>query len=179
MLRFKDLYNNVVRAELKKKFGYKNVHQIPTLIKIVVNMGVGEVVANSKIFDYAVQDLKMITGQQPLTIKAKKSVSSFKLRQGVNLGCKVTLRSDRMYDFLERLVFMALPRSREFKGFRKKNFDRRGNLNFGIKEQIVFSEINYGNIDQIRGMNVTIVTSTNNQEEAKALLSGLNFPFTY
>ncbi len=179
MLRFKDLYNNVVRAELKKKFGYKNVHQIPTLIKIVVNMGVGEVVANSKIFDYAVQDLKMITGQHPLTIKAKKSVSSFKLRQGVNLGCKVTLRNDRMYDFLERLVFMALPRSREFKGFRKKNFDGRGNLNFGIKEQIVFSEINYDNIDQIRGMNVTIVTSTNNQEEAKALLSRLSFPFIY
>lgn len=177
MLRFKDLYHNVVKAELKKKFGYKNVHQIPTLIKIVVNMGVGEVVTNSKVFDCAVKDLKMITGQQPMTIKAKKSVASFKLRQGMYLGCKVTLRGDRKYDFLERLVLMALPRSREFKGFSKKNFDGRGNLNFGIKEQIVFPEINYDNIDQIRGMNVTIVTSNTNQEEAQALLAGLNFPF--
>ena len=174
--RFKDLYAKA-KPELKSQFGYTNVHEIPSIQKIVINMGVGEAVADSKVINHAVNDLTLISGQKPIITKAKLSIATFKLREGMQVGCKVTLRKDRMYDFLERLVFVALPRVKEFKGFNKKSFDGRGNFTFGIKEQIVFPEINYDKIDTIRGLDVTIVTSAKNDTEAKALLSVFHLPF--
>ncbi|WP_410521611.1 50S ribosomal protein L5 [Candidatus Tisiphia endosymbiont of Nedyus quadrimaculatus] len=177
MLRFKDLYTKEIVPNLQKEFAYKNKHQMPKVIKIVVNMGVGETVADSKIINNAVNDLTLISGQKPLVTEAKKSIATFKLREGMKVGCKVTLRKDRMYDFLERLVIVALPRIKEFRGFSSKSFDGRGNFTFGIKEQIVFPEINYDKIDVIRGMDITIVTSAMNNEEGKLLLSGFNLPF--
>ncbi|MCC8483045.1 MAG: 50S ribosomal protein L5 [Rickettsia endosymbiont of Labidopullus appendiculatus] len=177
LLRFKDLYGKEIIPSLQKKFAYDNKHQIPKVIKIVVNMGVGETVADSKIINHAVNDLTLISGQKPLVTEAKKSIATFKLREGMKVGCKVTLRKDRMYDFLERLVLVALPRIKEFRGFSSKSFDGRGNFTFGVKEQIVFPEINYDKIDVIRGMDITIVTSATNNEEGKSLLSGFNLPF--
>ncbi|WP_375359106.1 50S ribosomal protein L5 [Candidatus Tisiphia endosymbiont of Neophilaenus lineatus] len=177
MLRFKDLYTKEIVPNLQKEFAYKNKHQMPKVVKIVVNMGVGETVADSKIINNAVNDLTLISGQKPLVTEAKKSIATFKLREGMKVGCKVTLRKDRMYDFLERLVIVALPRIKEFRGFSSKSFDGRGNFTFGIKEQIVFPEINYDKIDVIRGMDITIVTSAMNNEEGKLLLSGFNLPF--
>lgn len=177
LLRFKDLYIKEIIPSLQAKFGYKNKHQMPKIIKVVINMGVGEAVADSKIISNAVSDLTLISGQKPLVLEAKKSIASFKLREGMKMGCKVTLRKDRMYDFLERLVIVALPRVKEFRGFSSKSFDGRGNFTFGIKEQIVFPEINYDKIDVIRGMDITIVTSAGNNEEGKLLLSGFNLPF--
>ncbi|MCC8399904.1 MAG: 50S ribosomal protein L5 [Rickettsia endosymbiont of Gnoriste bilineata] len=177
LFRFKDLYGKEIIPSLQKKFAYGNKHQIPKVIKIVVNMGVGETVADSKIINHAVNDLTLISGQKPLVTEAKKSIATFKLREGMKVGCKVTLRKDRMYDFLERLVLVALPRIKEFRGFSSKSFDGRGNFTFGIKEQIVFPEINYDKIDVIRGMDITIVTSATNNEEGKLLLSGFNLPF--
>ncbi len=177
LLRFKDLYTKEIVPNLQKEFAYKNKHQMPKVIKIVVNMGVGETVADSKIINNAVNDLTLISGQKPLVTEAKKSIATFKLREGMKVGCKVTLRKDRMYDFLERLVIVALPRIKEFRGFSSKSFDGRGNFTFGIKEQIVFPEINYDKIDVIRGMDITIVTSAMNNEEGKLLLSGFNLPF--
>lgn len=175
--RFKELYNTSIKDSLVKEFGYENVHQIPKIEKIVVNMGVGEAVADSKVINHAVNDLTLITGQKPIIINAKQSVATFKLREGMKIGCKVTLRNDRMYDFLERLVLVALPRVREFKGFSSKSFDSRGNFTFGLKEQIVFPEINYDKIDTIRGMDITLVTSARNDKEGLFLLSAFHLPF--
>ncbi|MDR0329403.1 MAG: 50S ribosomal protein L5 [Rickettsia sp.] len=177
LLRFKDLYTKEIVPNLQKEFAYKNKHQMPKVVKIVVNMGVGETVTDSKVINNAVNDLTLISGQKPLVTEAKKSIATFKLREGMKVGCKVTLRKDRMYDFLERLVIVALPRIKEFRGFSSKSFDGRGNFTFGIKEQIVFPEINYDKIDVIRGMDITIVTSAMNNEEGKLLLSGFNLPF--
>jgi len=176
LARFKELYKKV-RPELQKQFEYKNVHEIPKIEKVVLNMGVGDAVADSKVINHAVNDLTLISGQKPLVTKAKISVATFKLREGMQVGCKVTLRRDRMYDFLERLVLVALPRVKEFKGFNKKSFDGKGNFTFGIKEQIVFPEINYDKIDKIRGLDITIVTSAKNDKEGQALLSAFNLPF--
>ncbi len=177
LLRFKDLYTKEIVPNLQKEFAYKNKHQMPKVVKIVVNMGVGQTVADSKVINNALNDLTLISGQKPLVTEAKKSIATFKLREGMKVGCKVTLRKDRMYDFLERLVIVALPRIKEFRGFSSKSFDGRGNFTFGIKEQIVFPEINYDKIDVIRGMDITIVTSAMNNEEGKLLLSGFNLPF--
>lgn len=175
--RFQELYNNSVKKMLVDQFSYQNPHQIPKLEKIVINMGVGEAVADSKVIGHAVNDLTLISGQKPVVISARQSVASFKLREGMKIGCKVTLRSARMYDFLERLVLVSLPRVKEFKGFSKKSFDGRGNFTFGIKEQIVFPEINYDKIDTIRGMDITFVTTAKTDEEALFLLSSFNLPF--
>lgn len=175
--RFKDLYNKQITKSLQDQFKYSNKHQMPKLVKVVVNMGVSDAVSDSKVINHAISDMTAITGQKPYTTYAKKSIATFKLREGMKLGCKVTLRRDRMYDFLERLVIVALPRVKEFKGLSVKSFDGRGNITFGIKEQIVFPEINYDKIDKIRGMDITIVTTANTDEEAKALLLGFNLPF--
>ena len=177
LLKFKELYVKEVVKSLQEKFSYQNIHQMPKLAKIVVNMGVSEAVSDSKVINNAIADLTAITGQKPYTTYAKKSIASFKLREGIKIGCKVTLRSERMFEFLERLVIVALPRVKEFKGFSVKSFDGRGNITFGIKEQIVFPEINYDKIDKIRGMDITIVTTAKTDEEAKLLLSGFNLPF--
>lgn len=177
LLRFKELYNKEIVPSLQQKFAYQNKHQMPRIQKIVLNMGVGEAVADSKVIINAVNDLTLISGQKPLITEAKKSIATFKLREGMKVGCKVTLRKDRMYDFLERLVIVALPRIKEFRGFSSKSFDGRGNFTFGVKEQIVFPEINYDKIDVIRGMDITIVTSAATNEEGKLLLSGFNLPF--
>jgi len=177
LLRFKDLYDKVVVENLNSEFKYTNKHKIPKIKKIVINMGVGEAVADSKVINNAINDLSLISGQKPLVTIAKKSIATFKLREGMKVGCKVTLRHDRMYDFLERLVIVALPRVKEFRGFSSKSFDGRGNFTFGIKEHIVFPEINYDKIDAIRGMDITIVTSAETDNESKVLLSGFNLPF--
>ncbi len=175
--RFKDLYNKQIIKSLQDQFKYSNKHQMPKLVKVVVNMGVGDAVSDSKVINHAINDMTSITGQKPYTTYAKKSIATFKLREGMKLGCKVTLRRDRMYEFLERLVIVALPRVKEFRGLSVKSFDGRGNITFGIKEQIVFPEINYDKIDKIRGMDITIVTTAKTDEEAKALLSGFDLPF--
>ena len=174
--RFKELYAKA-KPELKSKFKYENTHEIPYIKKIVLNMGVGEAVADSKVIGHAVNDLTLISGQKPVITKARLSIAAFKLREGMEVGCKVTLRKDRMYDFLERLVLVALPRVKEFKGLNKKSFNK-GNFTFGIKEQIVFPEINYDKIDTIRGLDVTIVTSAKNADEARELLSTFHLPFS-
>lgn len=175
--RFKDLYKNVVVENLQKEFQYRNKHQIPKIEKIVINMGVGEAVSDSKIINNASNDLALITGQKPILTLAKKSIATFKLRQKMKIGCKVTLRKDRMYDFLERLIIIALPRVKEFRGLSSKSFDGRGNYTFGIKDQTVFPEINYDKIDFIRGMDITFVTSAKTDKEGKALLASFNLPF--
>ena len=177
LLNFKELYSKNIVDALQKQFNYSNKHQIPKLSKVVVNMGVGEAVSDSKVINHAVSDLTSITGQKPYVTHAKQSIAAFKLREGMKIGCKSTMRRDRMYDFLERLVIVALPRVKEFKGFSVKSFDGRGNITFGIKEHIVFPEINYDKIDRIRGMDITIVTTAKTDKEAKALLSGFNIPF--
>jgi large subunit ribosomal protein L5 len=177
LVRFKELYKKQIIKSLQDEFKYSNTHQMPKLSKVVVNMGVGDAVTDSKVINHAISDLTAITGQKPYTTYAKKSIATFKLREGMKLGCKVTLRRDRMYEFLERLVIVALPRVKEFKGLSVKSFDGRGNITFGIREQIVFPEINYDKIDKIRGMDITIVTTAKTDEEAKALLLGFNIPF--
>ncbi len=177
LVRFKELYTTQVVKNLQDEFKYSNIHEMPKLSKVVVNMGVGDAVSDSKVMNHAISDLTAITGQKPYTTYAKKSIATFKLREGMKLGCKVTLRRDRMYEFLERLVVVALPRVKEFKGFSVKSFDGKGNITFGIKEQIVFPEINYDKIDKIRGMDITIVTTAKTDKEAKVLLSGFNIPF--
>lgn len=177
LLRFKNLYHDFIIDSLKKEFAYTNIHQVPKLQKIVVNMGVGEGVSDSKVINSAVNDLTLISGQKPVITKARKSIATFKLREGMKIGCKVTLRKDRMYDFVERLVIVALPRIKDFRGFSVKSFDRNGNFTFGIKEQIVFPEINYDKIDVIRGMDITFVTTAKTVKEAKSLLSAFNLPF--
>ena len=177
MARLKKYYQTQLREELKNKLGLKNVFEVPKITKIVVNMGVGEAASDSKKIESATIDLTTITGQKPMVTKAKKSIAGFKLRKGVNIGCKVTLRKDRMYEFLDRLVYIALPRVRDFKGLSKNSFDRGGNYSIGIKEQIIFPEINYDKIDKVRGMDVSIVTSTNDKNKAFELLKGFNLPF--
>ena len=175
--RLKEQYYATVRNELQKKFGYKNVNQIPKFEKIVVNMGVGEAATDSKAIDGAVADLRAITGQQPIVTHARKSIATFKLRQGMPIGAKVTLRGDRMWEFLDRLIAIAIPRIRDFRGISPKSFDGRGNFSMGFKEQLVFPEIDYDKIDRTRGMDITIVTTAPTNEEGKALLEAFHFPF--
>jgi large subunit ribosomal protein L5 len=175
--RLKKKYQEEVVPALMKKFGYKNIMEVPKIEKIVVNMGVGEAVQNIKALENAMNDLALITGQKPSVRRAKRSEAGFKLRKGMPIGAKVTLRRDRMWDFLDRLISIALPRVRDFKGLSPKSFDGRGNYNFGLEEQTVFPEIDYDKVDKIRGMNITIVTTAETDEEAKALLELLGFPF--
>lgn len=176
MTNFEKLYNEVIKKSLVEKFGYQNKHEIPKLTKIVLNVGVGDAVTDKKKLTNAMDELTLIAGQKPVMTKARKSIATFKLREGMPIGCKVTLRSDRMYEFLERLVNMALPRVRDFHGISGKNFDGRGNFAFGIKEQIIFPEINYDKVENVRGLDVVICTTAKSDEEAKALLTGFNLP---
>ncbi len=178
MARLKDHYNDVVRGKLQEQFSYQNVMQIPRLQKIVVNMGVGEAVADKKKLDAAIADMALITGQKPVATAARNSIAGFKLREGMKIGCKVTLRGERMYEFLDRLVNIAMPRIRDFRGTNPKAFDGRGNYALGLKEQLIFPEIDYDKIDQVRGMDIVFVTSANTNEEAKALLEGFDMPFS-
>lgn len=177
MARLNEVYKNEIVPQLTKDFGYSNIMQVPKIEKIVVNMGLGEAIQNVKILDSAVEELAMITGQKTVITKAKKSIASFKLRQGMPIGCMVTLRREKMYEFLDRLINVALPRVRDFKGVSGKGFDGRGNYSLGIKEQLIFPEINYDKIDKIKGLNITIVTSAKSDEEGKALLKQLGMPF--
>ena len=177
MARLAEKYQSEIRGQLKEKFNLKNIFEVPKLVKIVVNMGVGEAVSDSKIINKAIEDLSLITGQNPVITKAKKSIAGFKLRKGLSIGCKVTLRKKRMFEFLDRLIFIALPRVRDFKGLSKKSFDGNGNYSIGIKEQIIFPEIDYDKIDKIRGMDITIITTTTNQDHAYELLKSFNLPF--
>jgi large subunit ribosomal protein L5 len=177
MTRLQDHYEKVVRPALIKEFGYTNPMQCPRLEKIVVNMGVGEAVQDGKKVDAAVGDLTLITGQKPVVTRAKKSIATFKLRENMPIGCKVTLRRQRMFEFLDRLVNIALPRVRDFRGVSAKSFDGRGNYALGLKEQLVFPEVDYDKIDQVRGMDIVIVTTARTDAEAKALLRGFDMPF--
>jgi large subunit ribosomal protein L5 len=177
MTRLQEHYEKVVRPALMKEFSYKNPMEVPRLEKIVINMGVGEAVQDSKKMQSAVSDLTAIAGQKPLVIKSRKSIANFKLRAGLSIGCKVTLRRQRMYEFLDRLVTVALPRVRDFRGVSGKSFDGRGNYALGLKEQIVFPEIDYDKTDTIRGMDIIIVTTAKTDAEAKALLKGFDMPF--
>jgi large subunit ribosomal protein L5 len=175
--RLQQQYVETIRPALQQQFSYRNIHQIPKLEKIVLNMGVGEAVADSKKIDAAVGDMTKIAGQKPVTTKARNSIAGFKLREGMPIGCKVTLRGERMYEFLDRLITIALPRVRDFRGLSGKAFDRRGNYNMGVSEQLIFPEIEYDKIDEIRGMNITICTTANTDAEAKALLAAFKMPF--
>jgi len=175
--RLQELYQTTVRPALMQEFGYKNSMQVPRLEKIVVNMGVGEAVQDSKKADAAASDLTAITGQHPVITKAKRSIATFKLRKDMPIGCKVTLRGQRMYEFLDRLITVALPRVRDFRGIPGKSFDGRGNFALGLKEQIVFPEIDYDRVDAVRGMNVIVVTTARTDAEARALLKGFDMPF--
>lgn len=177
MARLKEQYQNEMVDALMKKFGYKNVMQVPKLDKIVINMGVGEAKENAKVLDGAVKDMATISGQKPLVTKAKKSVANFKLREGMNIGCKVTLRGDRMYEFADRLINIALPRVRDFRGVKANSFDGRGNYTMGIKEQLIFPEIEYDKVDKIRGMDIVFVTTAKTDEEARELLRLFGMPF--
>ncbi len=177
MSRLKEQYTQEIVAAMTKKFGYKNVMQVPKLAKIVINMGVGEAKENVKVLDSAVSDLEVITGQHAVTTKAKRAVAAFKIREGMPIGCKVTLRGDRMYEFLDRLVNLALPRVRDFRGVSSESFDGRGNYALGIKEQLIFPEIEYDKVDKIRGMDIIIVTTAKTDEEARELLRLFNMPF--
>ena len=177
MSRLKDLYMDEIREQMMKKFGYKNIMQVPKLDKIVVNMGIGEARENEKILDAAARDMAIITGQKPVITKAKKSIANFKIREGMPIGCKVTLRGDRMYEFLDRLVNLALPRVRDFRGGNPNSFDGRGNYALGIKEQLIFPEIEYDKIDKVRGMDIIFTTTANTDEEARELLRLFNMPF--
>lgn len=177
MARLKELYSNEIVPQLTKEFSYNNVMQVPRIEKVVVNMGLGEAIQNVKILDSAVEELAAITGQKAVITKAKKSIAGFKLRQGMPIGCMVTLRREKMFEFLDRLINIALPRVRDFKGISGKGFDGRGNYSLGVKEQLIFPEINYDKIDKIKGLNITIVTTAKTDEESKALLKLLGMPF--
>ena len=177
MTRLNDLYTQSIRPDLIKESGYSNLLQVPKLEKIVINMGIGEAVQDSKKVAAAVSELSLITGQKPITTKAKKSVAGFKLREGMAIGCKVTLRRDRMYEFLDRLITIALPRVRDFRGLYPRSFDGYGNYAMGLKEQIVFPEIDYDRIDSVRGMDIIFVTSAKTDDEARELLRRFSFPF--
>ena len=176
-MNLRETFNKELLPQLKDKLGLNNVMAVPKLTKVVINMGVGEALTDKKHLESAVNDLELIAGQKAVITKASKSVASFKLREGWPVGCKVTLRGDRMYDFIERLVNIAIPRERDFRGLNPKSFDGQGNYSIGIKEQIIFPEINYDNIDKIRGMDICINTSANNPADAKVLLEELSFPF--
>ncbi|MBP5398972.1 MAG: 50S ribosomal protein L5 [Alphaproteobacteria bacterium] len=176
MTNFEKLYNEVIKKALVEKFGYKNPHEVPKLTKIVLNMGVGDAVADKKKLNNAADEMSLIAGQKAIITHARKSIATFKVREGMPLGCKVTLRREKMYEFLERLVNMALPRIRDFHGIQGKNFDGKGNFAFGIKEQIIFPEINYEKVDAVRGMDIVICTSAKTNEEAKMLLTSFNLP---
>ena len=175
--RLKTQYREVVRPALQERFEYKNVHLIPNLEKIVVNMGVGEATSDSKAIDAAVNDLRLITGQQPMIARARKSIAAFHLREGMPIGCKVTLRQDRMWEFFDRLISIAIPRIRDFRGLSTKSFDGNGNYSFGVVEQQIFPEIPFDKIDRVRGMDITFVTTAKTDEEGEALLRSLGFPF--
>jgi large subunit ribosomal protein L5 len=177
MTRLENFYKEQVVPKLVEQFGYKNVMQVPRISKITLNMGVGEAVGNKKVLDNAVADMAKITGQKPITTNARVSVASFKIRDGWPIGCKVTLRRARMFEFLDRLINVSLPRVRDFRGVNGRSFDGRGNYNMGLKEQIIFPEIDYDQIDAIRGMDIAITTTAQTDEEAKALLAAFNFPF--
>ncbi len=177
MARLQEFYKETVSPELLQKFGYKSVMEVPRITKITLNMGVGEAVGDKKVLDYAVGDLQKIAGQRPVTTKAKKSIAGFKIRDGYPIGCMVTLRGPRMYEFLDRLVTIAMPRIRDFRGIAGKGFDGRGNYNLGVKEQIIFPEIEYDKIDALRGMNISITTTAKSDDEARALLAAFKFPF--
>lgn len=178
MARLKDYYNNEIKKNLKAKFNYKNDLAIPKLDKVVINMGVGEAKDNSKLLDSAVRDLQTITGQHAVVTKAKKAIANFKIRDGMAIGCKVTLRGNMMYEFVDRLINLALPRVRDFRGVSPYAFDGRGNYSLGIKEQIIFPEIEFDKIDKIRGMDIVFVTTAKTDAEAKELLQGFNMPFS-
>ena len=178
MVRMRAKYENEVRAALMEKFGYKSPMQIPKFDKIVINIGVGEAKDNAKALEAAMNDLATITGQRPVVTKAKKSVANFKIREGMNIGCKVTLRSDKMYEFMDRLFSIALPRVRDFRGINPNSFDGRGNYALGIKEQLIFPEIDYDKIDKIRGMDIIFTTTAKTDEEARELLALMGAPFT-
>jgi large subunit ribosomal protein L5 len=177
MARLKDLYTKEIVPQLIKEFSYKNVMQVPKLEKIVINMGLGEAIQNVKILDSAAEELAVISGQKAVITKAKKSIASFKLRQGMPIGAMVTLRKDRMFEFLDRLMNIALPRVRDFKGVSAKGFDGRGNYSLGVKEQLIFPEINYDKVDKIKGLNISIVTTAKTDDEGRALLKSLGMPF--
>ena len=177
MSSLKDLYNSEIKDAMVKKFGYKNVMEIPKIDKIVINMGVGEAKENAKVLEGAVKDMETITGQKAILTKAKNSVANFKIREGMPIGCKTTLRGDKMYEFLDRLVNLALPRVRDFRGVNPNAFDGRGNYALGIKEQIIFPEIEYDKVDKVRGMDIIIVTTAKTDEEARELLRLFNMPF--
>ncbi|QLE83866.1 MULTISPECIES: 50S ribosomal protein L5 [Shewanella] len=177
MAKLHDKYKETVIAELSKKFGYTSVMQVPRIEKITLNMGVGEAVADKKVMEHALRDMTAIAGQKPVVTVARKSVAGFKIRDGYPIGCKVTLRGERMWEFLERLVDIAIPRIRDFRGLSVKSFDGRGNYAMGVREQIIFPEIDYDKIDKIRGMDIVITTTAKNDEEGRALLDAFNFPF--
>ena len=176
MARLNQVYKEKVVPEMMNKFGYKSVMQVPRIEKITLNMGVGEAVADKKIMQFAVNDMEKIAGQKAVVTKARKSVAGFKIRDGWPIGCKVTLRRERMYEFLDRLVNIAIPRIRDFRGLSAKSFDGQGNYSMGVKEQIIFPEIDYDKVDALRGLDITITTSAKTDEEARALLEGFNFP---
>lgn len=177
MARLHDFYKDTVAKQLKERFGYKSVMEVPRIEKITLNMGVGEAVADKKVMEHAVSDMQKIAGQKPVVTVAKKSIAGFKIREGYPVGCKVTLRKEQMYEFLDRLITVAIPRIRDFRGISGKSFDGRGNYNMGVKEQIIFPEIEYEKIDALRGMNITITTTAKTDEEARALLAAFSFPF--
>ncbi len=177
MTRLQDHYKETVVPALVEKFGYKSVMEVPRIEKITLNMGVGEAVGDKKNMEFAVNDMTAIAGQQPIVTKARKSVAGFKIRDGWPIGCKVTLRRDRMYEFLDRLINIAMPRIRDFRGVSGKSFDGRGNYSMGVKEQIIFPEVEYDKVDTLRGMDITITTTARTDEEGRALLDGFNFPF--
>jgi|TARA_B110000008_G_scaffold74511_1_gene75607 large subunit ribosomal protein L5 len=177
MSRLKELYKSDVVAKLTEEFGYKNVMEVPRVTKITLNMGVGEALGDKKLLDNAVADMEAMSGQKAVVTKARKSVASFKVRDGYPIGCKVTMRADRMWEFLDRLIDISLPRVRDFRGLNGKSFDGRGNYSMGVKEQIIFPEIEYDKVDKIRGMDITITTTAKTNEEGHALLKALNFPF--
>ena len=177
MARLLDFYKNTVVQELTQKFGYKSTMEVPRITKITLNMGVGEAVADKKVLEFAVGDMTKIAGQKPVVTKSRKSIAGFKIRDGYPIGCMVTLRGPRMFEFIDRLVSVALPRVRDFRGISGKGFDGRGNYNMGVKEQIIFPEIEYDKIDALRGMNISITTTAKTDEEARALLGAFKFPF--
>ena len=177
MSRLQETYKNDIVPAMTKKFGYKNVMQVPKLAKVVINMGVGEAKENAKVLESAVKDLETITGQKAVVTKAKKSVANFKIREGMPIGCKVTLRGERMYEFVDRLVNLALPRVRDFRGVNPNAFDGRGNYALGIREQLIFPEIEYDKVDKVRGMDIIFVTTANTDEEARELLTQFGMPF--
>ncbi len=176
MARLKDFYQTQIVPELMKQFNYASVMQVPRIEKITLNVGLGEAVADKKIMEFALADLTKIAGQKPVVTKARKSIAGFKIREGYPVGCMVTLRKEKMYEFLDRLVNIALPRVRDFRGLNGKSFDQFGNYNFGVKEQIIFPEIEYDKIDALRGMNITVTTTAKNSDEARALLKAFSFP---